>query len=97
MQRNDEDFGRERSPCGDIIEIRCRTISRQRVQAQIRDPATNKQWNLGQLASSTILSMATQQAEGGVPFSVAHDMRQFRLFELPLEIVELIDAPNPPT
>jgi sister chromatid cohesion protein DCC1 len=41
--------------------------------------------------------MATQQAEGGVPFSVAHDMQQFRLFELPPEIVELIDAPNPPT
>ncbi|KAF2032605.1 hypothetical protein EK21DRAFT_109677 [Setomelanomma holmii] len=40
--------------------------------------------------------MATQQDEGGVPFSIAHEMQHFRLFELPPEIVELIDAPNPP-
>ncbi|KAH3904427.1 hypothetical protein HBI56_170830 [Parastagonospora nodorum] len=40
--------------------------------------------------------MATQQDEGGVPFSMAHEMQQFRLFELPPEIVELVDAPNPP-
>jgi hypothetical protein len=40
--------------------------------------------------------MATQQDAGGVPFSIAHEMQQFRLFELPPEIVELIDAPNSP-
>jgi sister chromatid cohesion protein DCC1 len=40
--------------------------------------------------------MATQQDEGSVPFSMAHEMQQFRLFELPPEIVELIDAPHPP-
>jgi hypothetical protein len=40
--------------------------------------------------------MATQQDEGGVPFSVAHEQQHFRLLELPPEIVELIDAPNPP-
>jgi sister chromatid cohesion protein DCC1 len=40
--------------------------------------------------------MATQQDEGGVPFCMAHEMQPFRLFELPPEIVDLIDAPNPP-
>jgi sister chromatid cohesion protein DCC1 len=40
--------------------------------------------------------MATQQDDGGVPFSMAHEMQPFRLFELPPEIVALIDAPNPP-
>jgi sister chromatid cohesion protein DCC1 len=40
--------------------------------------------------------MATQQDQGGVPFAVAHDFQHFRLLELPAEIVELIDAPNPP-
>ncbi|KAF2649225.1 sister chromatid cohesion protein-like protein Dcc1 [Lophiostoma macrostomum CBS 122681] len=40
--------------------------------------------------------MATQQDEGDVPFSVAHDMQQFRLLELPPEIVELIESANPP-
>ncbi|KAJ4368296.1 hypothetical protein N0V83_006652 [Neocucurbitaria cava] len=40
--------------------------------------------------------MATQQDEGGVPFSIAHELQHFRLLELPPEIVELIDAPNPP-
>jgi hypothetical protein len=40
--------------------------------------------------------MATQQEEGGVPFSIAHEMQQFRLLELPQEIVELLEAPNPP-
>ena len=40
--------------------------------------------------------MATQQDHGGVPFAVAHDMRQFRLLELPPDIVELLDAPSPP-
>ncbi|KAF2188360.1 hypothetical protein K469DRAFT_567272 [Zopfia rhizophila CBS 207.26] len=40
--------------------------------------------------------MATQQDEGGVPFSIAHDLQQFRLLELPAGILELIDAPNPP-
>src|ERR1051325_6179627 len=40
--------------------------------------------------------MATQQDEGGVPFSIAHQQQHFRLLELPPEIVELIDAPNPP-
>jgi len=40
--------------------------------------------------------MATQQGEGGVPFSMAHEMHQFRLLELPPEICELLDAPNPP-
>tara|TARA_R110002003_G_scaffold96_10_gene7475 strand:+ start:11976 stop:12101 length:126 start_codon:yes stop_codon:yes gene_type:complete len=40
--------------------------------------------------------MATQQDAGGVPFSIAHAMQQFRLFELPPEIVELIEAPNSP-
>ncbi|KAF2263350.1 hypothetical protein CC78DRAFT_545079 [Lojkania enalia] len=40
--------------------------------------------------------MATQQAEGGVPFSMVHNMQQFRLLELPAELLELIDTPNPP-
>ena len=40
--------------------------------------------------------MATQQDEGGVPFSIAHDMQQFRLLELPQEIVELIESAHPP-
>jgi sister chromatid cohesion protein DCC1 len=40
--------------------------------------------------------MATQQHAGGVPFSMAHEMQQFRLFELPSEVVDLIEAPNPP-
>ncbi|KAF1838077.1 sister chromatid cohesion protein-like protein Dcc1 [Decorospora gaudefroyi] len=40
--------------------------------------------------------MATQQDEGGVPFSVAHQHQHFRLLELSPEIVELVDAPNPP-
>ena len=40
--------------------------------------------------------MATQQDHGGVPFSIAHEMLQFRLFELPPELVELLDAPQPP-
>jgi sister chromatid cohesion protein DCC1 len=40
--------------------------------------------------------MATQQNEGGVPFSIAHEQQHFRLLELPPEIVELMDAPNPP-
>lgn len=40
--------------------------------------------------------MATQQAQGGVPVSIAHDPQHFRLLELPPEIVELIEAPNPP-
>ncbi|KAF2829213.1 hypothetical protein CC86DRAFT_403863 [Ophiobolus disseminans] len=39
--------------------------------------------------------MATQQDDGGVPFSMAHEMHQFRLLELPPDIVELLDAPNP--
>jgi hypothetical protein len=43
-----------------------------------------------------VLQMATQQDQGGVPFSVAHQFQPFRLLELPQEIVELIDAPNPP-
>ncbi|KAF2734936.1 sister chromatid cohesion protein-like protein Dcc1 [Polyplosphaeria fusca] len=40
--------------------------------------------------------MATQQDAGGVPFSIAHDMRQFRLLELPAELLALLDAPDPP-
>ncbi|KAL1597831.1 hypothetical protein SLS60_008318 [Paraconiothyrium brasiliense] len=40
--------------------------------------------------------MATQQGEGGVPFAVAHELQNFRLLELPSEIVELLEAPNPP-
>lgn len=40
--------------------------------------------------------MATQQNEGGVPFAVAHELRSFRLLELPPEIVELLEAPDPP-
>ncbi|KAJ4352368.1 uncharacterized protein N0V89_007716 [Didymosphaeria variabile] len=40
--------------------------------------------------------MATQQGEGGVPFAVAHELQNFRLLELPPEIVELLEAPNPP-
>ncbi|KAF2248632.1 sister chromatid cohesion protein-like protein Dcc1 [Trematosphaeria pertusa] len=40
--------------------------------------------------------MATQQDERGVPLSVAHELQQFRLVELPPEIAELLEAPNPP-
>jgi hypothetical protein len=48
------------------------------------------------VTSTTAADMATQQDEGGVPFSIAHDMQQFRLLELPQEIVELIESANPP-
>ncbi|KAF2451334.1 hypothetical protein P171DRAFT_492622 [Karstenula rhodostoma CBS 690.94] len=40
--------------------------------------------------------MAAQQDEGGVPFAVAHDFQTFRLLELPAELVQLLEAPNPP-
>ncbi|KAF2279017.1 sister chromatid cohesion protein-like protein Dcc1 [Westerdykella ornata] len=40
--------------------------------------------------------MATQQLQGAVPFSIAHELQQFRLLELPQDLVELLDAPNPP-
>lgn len=40
--------------------------------------------------------MATQQNEGGVAFAVAHDFVNFRLLELPPELVPLLDTPNPP-
>ncbi|CBX94006.1 hypothetical protein IAQ61_003880 [Plenodomus lingam] len=40
--------------------------------------------------------MATQQDKGGVPFSIAHEMLHFRLLELPPEVAELIERPNPP-
>ncbi|KAF2855846.1 sister chromatid cohesion protein-like protein Dcc1 [Plenodomus tracheiphilus IPT5] len=40
--------------------------------------------------------MATQQEDGGVPFSIAHETQHFRLLELPPDVVELIEAPNPP-
>ncbi|KAF1955711.1 hypothetical protein CC80DRAFT_505043 [Byssothecium circinans] len=40
--------------------------------------------------------MATQQDQGGVPLAIAHDLQQFRLLELPPELVELIESPNPP-
>jgi sister chromatid cohesion protein DCC1 len=40
--------------------------------------------------------MATQQDEGGVPFAMAHSLQQFRLLELPAELVDVLDAPNPP-
>lgn len=40
--------------------------------------------------------MATQQDEGGIPFAIAHHLQHFRLLELPPELVELIEAPNPP-
>lgn len=40
-------------------------------------------------------AMATQH-QGGLPVSIAHQQQHFRLLELPPEIVELIDKPNPP-
>ncbi|KAF2020046.1 sister chromatid cohesion protein-like protein Dcc1 [Aaosphaeria arxii CBS 175.79] len=40
--------------------------------------------------------MATQRDEGAVPFAISHELQQFRLLELPPEIVELIDSPDPP-
>jgi hypothetical protein len=46
--------------------------------------------------ASPAAPMATQQDEGGVPFSMAHHLQQFRLLELPAELADLIDAPNPP-
>ncbi|EUC32297.1 hypothetical protein COCCADRAFT_99056 [Bipolaris zeicola 26-R-13] len=39
--------------------------------------------------------MATQH-QGGLPVSIAHQQQHFRLLELPPEIVELLDKPNPP-
>ncbi|KAF2492068.1 sister chromatid cohesion protein-like protein Dcc1 [Lophium mytilinum] len=39
--------------------------------------------------------MATQD-DSGIPFSVVHDQQQFRLVELPPEILALIDSPNAP-
>ncbi|KAF2473781.1 sister chromatid cohesion protein-like protein Dcc1 [Lindgomyces ingoldianus] len=40
--------------------------------------------------------MAALQDEGSVPFSIAHGQQHLRLLELPAEILELLDAPNPP-
>ena len=40
--------------------------------------------------------MGSQDEEAGVPFSIAHDHQQFRLLELPPDLVELLDAENPP-
>jgi hypothetical protein len=40
--------------------------------------------------------MATQQDEGGVPFSLAHSFQQLRLLELPPELVALLDSASPP-
>jgi sister chromatid cohesion protein DCC1 len=40
-------------------------------------------------------SMAAHHDEG-VPLSIAHDLSAFRLLELPPELVELLEAPNPP-
>lgn len=54
----------------------------------------NKKHNTAKIIQRA--SMATQQDERGVLFAMAHEMQQFRLFELPPEIVELLDAPNPP-
>jgi hypothetical protein len=48
------------------------------------------------LKLGTHAEMATQQEEAGVPFSVAHEMQQFRLLELPPELLELLEAPSPP-
>lgn len=41
---------------------------------------------------------ATPPMDRSVPFAVAHDLQAqaFRLLELPQEIVDLIEAPNPP-
>ncbi|KAF2200086.1 sister chromatid cohesion protein-like protein Dcc1 [Delitschia confertaspora ATCC 74209] len=41
--------------------------------------------------------MATQQDEGGFPLSISHNLRQFRLLELPPDLLELIDSPHPPS
>ncbi|KAF9739822.1 hypothetical protein PMIN06_004897 [Paraphaeosphaeria minitans] len=40
--------------------------------------------------------MPTQQNERGVPFALAHDFQHFRLLELPPDLVQLLEAPNPP-
>ncbi|USP76116.1 hypothetical protein yc1106_03390 [Curvularia clavata] len=40
--------------------------------------------------------MATQQDQGGLPISIAHQHQHFRLLELPPEIVELLEKPDPP-
>ena len=40
--------------------------------------------------------MATQQDQGGLPISIAHKHQHFRLLELPPEIVELLEKPDPP-
>jgi hypothetical protein len=73
-------------------------IASDRVQdtrPQISDPA-NRTPSQKVPAAITVRHMATQQDEGGVPFAMAHEMQQFRLFELPPELVELLDAPDPP-
>lgn len=31
-----------------------------------------------------------------MPFAIAHDLQHLRLLELPPDLVELLDAPNPP-
>lgn len=67
--------------------------SRQPVLAADQRP---RKQNIAKRLELSTDDMATQQEEGGVPLSIAHDMQQFRLFELPPDLVELIDAPHPP-
>ena len=37
-----------------------------------------------------------QQHDSGVPFAVAHELQNFRLLELPPDLVELLEGPSPP-
>ena len=48
------------------------------------------------LAASACVSAPAAMDPPGVPFAVAHDLQTFRLLELPPEIVDLLDAPDPP-
>lgn len=47
------------------------------------------------LPTRILLQMSTQD-QRGVPVSVAHAQRQFRLLELPESLLELLASPNPP-
>jgi sister chromatid cohesion protein DCC1 len=39
--------------------------------------------------------MATQE-DRGIPFSIANDFTNFRLLELPDELLTILTSPNPP-
>jgi len=77
---------RTRRQAAPAHRIRPRTVANKHRDPRRRPPTTTLQY---------ATAMATQQDEG-VPLSIAHDLATFRLLELPPELVELLEAPNPP-